>query len=66
MVSRSNPALNPLLYPYMFVLKAGDDFKTDMMDFSLSIWHLTCQERLPGIKTAPLKNAKVPRQDLPF
>lgn len=51
MTSKSDSQLNPYLYPYMFVLRAGEDIKTDMMDFSLSIWHLTCQERLPRSKT---------------
>ncbi len=47
MTSKPDIHLIPFLHPYMFVLRAGEGIKENMMDFSLSIWHLNCQERLP-------------------
>lgn len=57
MPSRLALELRQTLHPYMFVLKQGEGIKDDMMDFSLSIWLVTCQETLRSPTSLKFSNS---------
>jgi hypothetical protein len=55
MPNKENKNLSQLLYPYMFMLKEGPEFKKDFLDYSLLILH-TKSETIPSPKAEPKLN----------
>ncbi len=56
MPNKDNKNLSHLLYPYMFMLKEGPEFKKDFLNYKLLII-LTNSERIPS----PRKKAPTPK-----
>jgi hypothetical protein len=40
--------LRQIVHPYMFVLKEGQDFHSDCLDYSLMLLHVNCLETFPS------------------
>ncbi len=52
-----------MLYPYMFMLKEGPEFKKDFLDYSLLILHTTSETiRSPSSKKIDVKEKSNPKK----
>jgi hypothetical protein len=60
MPTKDKKNLSNILYPYMFMLKEGPEFKKDFLDYHLLILHTTSETiRSPASYKAPvIKNTK--------
>ncbi len=65
MPNKDKKNLSNILYPYMFMLKEGPEFKQDFLDYHLLILHTTSEIiRSPSsLKASVTKNTK---PKLPF
>ncbi|MBA2726798.1 MAG: hypothetical protein H0U49_01315 [Parachlamydiaceae bacterium] len=63
MPTKDNKNLSHMLYPYMFMLKEGPEFKKDFLDYSLLILHTTSETiRSPSSKKIDVKEKSNPKK----
>lgn len=59
MPAKDNKNLSHMLYPYMFMLKEGPEFKKNFLDYSLLILHTKSETiRSPALRTNGIKGVK--------
>jgi len=61
MSSQFSNDLKPMLHPYAFILKEGEEIKEDLLDYSLVMIHVNCREVIktpregkPSLEDVPL------------